>query len=179
MYFLIWWKTLFEVAKKIGCSHLIIRFCISSNSRSSLNNLTQLCKKCFTSPVGSLSSLGLIFNGCWSSPAKGSLRNGVFAIPFPLALVFEQEAPASQKSLQDYKKVYFSFCNLKVVLTGEKIPRNKGGHCPFRKSQLDSRTFGMVGLTGLWTRYHLGGDLNRLSSTKKKSTSWVYPTLFS
>ena len=55
-----------------------------------------------------------------------------------------------------------------ILLTGEKIPRNKGGHCPFRKSQLDSRTFGMAGPTGLWTRYHLGGDLNRLSSTKEK-----------
>ena len=62
---------------------------------------------------------------------------------------------------------------------GGKIPRNKEGHCPFRKSQLDSRTFGMAGPMGLWTRYHLGGDLNQLSSTKKKSTSWVYPTLFS
>ena len=57
------------------------------------------------------------------------------------------------------------------LLTGLKIPRNKGGHCPFHKSQLDSRTFGMVGPTRLWTRYHLGGDLNRLSSTKKKSTN--------
>ena len=62
---------------------------------------------------------------------------------------------------------------------GVKIPHNKGGHCPFRKSQLDSRTFGMAGPMGLWTRYHLGNDLNRLSSTKKKSTNWVYPTLFS
>jgi hypothetical protein len=64
--------------------------------------------------------------------------------------------------------ITYNGCNM---LTGEKIPRNKGGHCPFRKSQLDSRTFGMAGPTGLWTRYHLGGDLNRLSSTKKKSTS--------
>ena len=64
-----------------------------------------------------------------------------------------------------------------ILLTGVKIPHNKGGHCPFRKSQLDSRTFGMAGLTGLWTRYHLGGDLNQLSSTKKKITSWIYPTL--
>ena len=65
------------------------------------------------------------------------------------------------------------------LLTGEKIPHNKGGHCPFRKSQLDSQTFGMAGPTGLWTRYHLGGDLKWLSSTKKKSTSWFYPTLIS
>ena len=41
------------------------------------------------------------------------------------------------------------------VLTGVKIPRNKGGHYPFHKSQLDSRTFGMAGPTRLWTRYHL------------------------
>ena len=27
---------------------------------------------------------------------------------------------------------------VKVMLTGGKIPRNKGRHCPFRKSQLDS-----------------------------------------
>ena len=51
---------------------------------------------------------------------------------------------------------------------GVKIPHNKGGHYPLLKSQLDSRTFGMAGPTGLWTRYHLGGDLNQLSSTKKK-----------
>ena len=48
----------------------------------------------------------------------------------------------------DYTRVF------KDVLTRVKIPRNKGGHCPFRKSQLDSRMFGMVGPTGLWTRYH-------------------------
>ena len=66
-----------------------------------------------------------------------------------------------------------------ILLTGVKIPRNKGGHYPFRKSQLDSWTFGMAGPIGLWTRYHLGGDLNRLSSTKKKSTRWIYPTLIS
>ena len=46
------------------------------------------------------------------------------------------------------------------VLTGGKIPRNKGRHCPFRKSQLDSRTFGMAGSTRLWTCYRskLGYD---------------------
>ena len=47
--------------------------------------------------------------------------------------------------------------SLKItVLTGVKIPRNKGGHCPFCKSQLDSQMFGMAGPTGLWTHYHLG-----------------------
>ena len=51
---------------------------------------------------------------------------------------------------------------------GVKIPHNKGGHYPYRKSQLDSRTFGMAGLMGLWNHYHLGVDLNRLSSTKDK-----------
>ena len=66
-----------------------------------------------------------------------------------------------------------------ILLMSEKIPHNKGGHFPFYKSQLDSRTFGMAGPTGLWTYYHLGGDLNRLSSTKKKSANWVYPTLIS
>ena len=40
------------------------------------------------------------------------------------------------------------------LLIGVKIPRNKGRHCLFRKSQLDSRTFGMAGSMGLWTRYH-------------------------
>ena len=44
-----------------------------------------------------------------------------------------------------------------TLLTGVKIPRNKGGHFPFRKSQLDSRTFGVAGLTGLWPRYHSRG----------------------
>ena len=43
---------------------------------------------------------------------------------------------------------------LRDMLTGVKIPCNKGGHYPFRKSQLDSRTVGMAGSTGLWTRYH-------------------------
>ena len=37
---------------------------------------------------------------------------------------------------------------------GVKIPHNKGRHCSFYKSQLDSRTFGMSGSTGLWTYYH-------------------------
>ena len=68
---------------------------------------------------------------------------------------------------------------LNLVLTGVKIPRNKGGHCLFHKSQLDSQTFGMAGPMGLWTHYHLGGDLNQLRSTKKKSTRWVYPALIS
>ena len=54
------------------------------------------------------------------------------------------------------------------LLMGVKIPRNKGGRCPFRKSKLDSRTFGMADLMGLWTRYHLGSDFNRLRSTKDK-----------
>ena len=47
--------------------------------------------------------------------------------------------------------------NILVLLTRERVRHNKGGHCPFRKSQLDSRTFGMVGLMGLWPHYHLGG----------------------
>ena len=60
-------------------------------------------------------------------------------------------------------KATYGWSNNTFVLTGVKIRCNKGGHCPFRKSQLDSRTFGMAGPTGLWTPYHLGGDLNRLS----------------
>ena len=56
----------------------------------------------------------------------------------------------------------------KDLLTRVKIPCNKGRHCQFQKSQLDSQTFSMAGPTGLWTHYHLGGDLNRLSSTNKK-----------
>jgi hypothetical protein len=40
------------------------------------------------------------------------------------------------------------------LLTRVKIPRNKGRHYPFRKSQLDSRTYGMVGSMRLWTHYH-------------------------
>ena len=114
MYFLISWTNLFIASREIGCSHLLIRLCISSSSHSSLNNLRQLCKKDLTNPVGSLSTLGLIFNGCWSSPAKGSLYNGVLSIPFPLSLVFEQEAPLSQNSLSACTKVSFSFSNSKV-----------------------------------------------------------------
>ena len=55
-----------------------------------------------------------------------------------------------------------------ILLTRVKIPHNKAGHFSFHKFQLDSRKFGMVCPMGLWTRYHLGGDLNRLSSTKDK-----------
>jgi hypothetical protein len=39
------------------------------------------------------------------------------------------------------------------VLIGVKIPCNKGGHYPFCKSQLDSRTFGVAGPIVLWTHY--------------------------
>ena len=77
------------------------------------------------------------------------------------------------------KRFWLALLLAPILLTGVKIPRNKGGHCPFRKSQLDSRMFGMEGPTRLWTNYHLGADLNRLSSTKKKSINWVYPTLIS
>jgi hypothetical protein len=77
------------------------------------------------------------------------------------------------------KSLWLAFLLVPILLIGVKIPPNKGGHYLFHKSQLDSRTFGMAGPTGLWTRYHLGGDLNPLSSTKKKSTSWVDPTLIS
>ena len=56
------------------------------------------------------------------------------------------------------KLFYFPMClvspNDSSLLTGVKIARNKGRHYPFCKSQLDSRTFGVVGSTGLWTRYH-------------------------
>ena len=55
-----------------------------------------------------------------------------------------------------------------ILLTGEKIPRNKGGHFPFRKSQLDSRMFGTAGPMGLWTRYHLGGDLKSIKLNQEK-----------
>ena len=41
-----------------------------------------------------------------------------------------------------------------ILLMGIKIPRNKGRHCQFRKSQLDSRMFGVARSSGLWTRYH-------------------------
>lgn len=41
------------------------------------------------------------------------------------------------------------------MLMGVKIPWNKGGHFSFRKSQLESWTFGMAGQTKLWTHYHL------------------------
>ena len=77
------------------------------------------------------------------------------------------------------KSFWLALLLVPILLTGVKIPRNKGGYCPFRKSQLDSRTFGMEDPTRLWTHYHLGVDLNRLNSTKKNSISWIYPTLIS
>ena len=40
------------------------------------------------------------------------------------------------------------------LLMGENVPHKKGGHFPFCKSQLYSRTFGVAGLMGLWTHYH-------------------------
>ena len=43
------------------------------------------------------------------------------------------------------------------MLTWEKVPRNKGGDFPFRKSQLDSWTFDMVGPMVLWPDYHPKG----------------------
>ena len=63
-------------------------------------------------------------------------------------------------------KMYKKIKLYKNLLTGGEIPRNKGDHFPFRKSQLDSRMFGMVGPTRLWPCYHPKEDLNRLSSTK-------------
>ena len=60
---------------------------------------------------------------------------------------------------------------VRKVLVGGEIPHNKADHYPFRKSQLDSRTFGMAVSTGLWPRYRPKRDLNRLSSTKWKNTS--------
>ena len=58
----------------------------------------------------------------------------------------------------DWDFYNIAFINLKKkqmtfegLLTGVKIPHNKGRHCPFSKSQLDSRTFGMTGSTRLWT----------------------------
>ena len=66
------------------------------------------------------------------------------------------------------KIIWLALLLAPILLTGVKIPRNKGGHYPFHKSQLDSQTFGMAGLMRLWTHYHLGGDLNQLNSTKKR-----------
>ena len=52
------------------------------------------------------------------------------------------------------KSLWLALLLAPILLTGVKIPHNNGRHCPFRKLQLDSRTFGVVGSTGLWTRYH-------------------------
>ena len=41
-----------------------------------------------------------------------------------------------------------------IFLMGGEFPHNKGGDCPFHKSQSDSRMFGVVGPTRLWTYYH-------------------------
>ena len=51
---------------------------------------------------------------------------------------------------------------------GGNVPCNKQEHYPFRKSQLDSRTFDIVGSMGLWPRYYSKKDLNVLSSIKKR-----------
>ena len=53
---------------------------------------------------------------------------------------------------------------------GRKNPSQQRGSLPVPQVPIRLTTiwYGMAGLTGLWTRYHLGGDLNRLSSTKKK-----------
>ena len=53
-----------------------------------------------------------------------------------------------------WRHVYAHEIWIEGVLTGVKIPPNKGRHCPFRKSQLDLRTFGVASSMGLWTRYH-------------------------
>ena len=66
------------------------------------------------------------------------------------------------------KSLWLALLLMSILFMGVKIPRNKGGHCMFRKSQLDSRTFGMAGPMGLWTHYQLRGDLNQLRSTKEK-----------
>ena len=55
-----------------------------------------------------------------------------------------------------------------ILVTGVKILHNKRGHYLFRKSQLDSQTFGMAGPTGLWTRYHLGGRFESVKLNQEK-----------
>ena len=72
-----------------------------------------------------------------------------------------EETFASVERLEAIRMIlaFASYKKLKVyqmdVLMGVKIPRNKGGHFLFHKSQLDSRMFGMAGPTRLWTHYHL------------------------
>ena len=46
---------------------------------------------------------------------------------------------------------------LMSLLMWEKIPRNKGDHFPFHKSQLDSPMFGVVAPIGLCPYYHSRG----------------------
>ena len=77
------------------------------------------------------------------------------------------------------KSLWLALLLAPILLTGVKIPRNKGG--PLFVPQVPIR------LTNIWYGIPDGvmdllpsrGDLNRLSSTKKKSTNWVYPTLVS
>ena len=71
-------------------------------------------------------------------------------IDHPIAFASRKLSSAER----NYTTIVLRFLNPTNLLTGVKIPRNKGGHYPFRKSQLDSRTFGMAGLMGLWTHYH-------------------------
>ena len=75
-----------------------------------------------------------------------------------------QEEEANTNAIQrrinqliEIKQVRDGVCDkfqIMQVLMRVKIPHKKWRHCSFRNSQLDSRMFGVVGLTGLWTRYH-------------------------
>ena len=55
------------------------------------------------------------------------------------------------------KRYWLALLLAPILLMGVKIPRNKGRHCLFRKSQLDSQTFGVAGPTKLWPCYHSSG----------------------
>ena len=81
-----------------------------------------------------------------AKPFKQKLRR---INPLLLPLI-EKEA----KKLFDAKIIVYLRFSKWLVLTGVTIPPKKGRHFPFHKSQLDSRMFGMVGSTGLWTCYH-------------------------
>ena len=98
----------------VDCSYLSIKVYISNNSFSSFNNFKKLYKKDLTSLVDAFSLQGLIFTWCWTSMAHGSLRSGILAVPFLCLSVFEHEIAISQKSLQAYRNVSFSFCRSKV-----------------------------------------------------------------
>ena len=71
----------------------------------------------------------------WISKKKTSISLSTTEVEYIVAAESWTQVEWMKQTLQD----------IKVILKGVKIPCNRGGHYSFRKSQLDSRTFGMAG----------------------------------